>query len=97
MGRGLGNWCYIRDLQIKWNLLKMFNIMERGIEIELDMLISMIEVMLSGPGDACEVTQTQFRQLVQNKSDGHVNKGKEEENSDKEGHSELKQDDKEKN
>ena len=34
----------------------MFNIMERGIEIELDMLISMIEVMLSGPGDACEVT-----------------------------------------
>ena len=30
------------------------NIMERGIEIELDVLISIIEVMLSGPGDVCE-------------------------------------------
>ena len=38
------------------NQVEFVNIMERGIEIELDMLISMIEVMLSGPGDACEVT-----------------------------------------
>ena len=30
------------------------NTMERGIEIELDVLISIIEVMLSGPGDVCE-------------------------------------------
>ena len=55
------------------------NTMERGTEIELDMLISVIEVMLSGPGDVCESMRSNIDSIlsvVQNKSDRYVKKVK---------------------